>query len=501
MLIERKKESIIFILFTITIMIYRIYILFRYGRYYTDDDQALMWYGTAVFGHFLFPEPMFFGQAYGSMFESLIAVPFYWLHMPLYYAVPLATILIAGFPFLYLGIKALKKGRADISYLILFLFLAMSLEWDILTSIPRSFISGFPFAVVGMDFVLEGKSKKEILFGCILAVIGMIMTSSVIAIFGIVILFVFIEFIMDRKKNKDKIVMIAFGGVIGLIINWLVQLFYLKNPDYALHPSYHFSFNWDVLFHNLKKYLFADSNFVFLNSGGVFCLIILGVYLYTIGKKQYKMCLVFSAAVVGSLFMLGLNKTMDYMQGSLLFGQMRMLLFIPFLIIFFVYLFLFCSKSKEIIILSPKCEYFFILCFIVVFVFKIAIFENKVQDKNSMLYDGRVVNLDTVDNIISQSEKVIKAAQQENVDVIIDINDTRGFGYALAAQYYGEFTFYNSFYDRRTWVYHDLQQIGNYKCLLVSYLGEDCILETEYIENDSVVGWLEKTKGMYRSPY
>lgn len=157
---NRKKEKKIFILFTVIIMSYRIYILFRYGRYYIDDDQALMWYGTAVFGHFLFPEPMFFGQAYGSMFESLIAVPFYWLHIPLYYAVPLATILIGGFPFFYLGIKALKKGRMDISYFILFLFLAMSLEWDILTSIPRSFISGFPFVVVGMDFVLEGKSKK-----------------------------------------------------------------------------------------------------------------------------------------------------------------------------------------------------------------------------------------------------------------------------------------------------------------------------------------------------
>ncbi len=498
---NRKKEKKIFILFTVIIMSYRIYILFRYGRYYIDDDQALMWYGTAVFGHFLFPEPMFFGQAYGSMFESLIAVPFYWLHIPLYYAVPLATILIGGFPFFYLGIKALKKGRMDISYFILFLFLAMSLEWDILTSIPRSFISGFPFVVVGMDFVLEGKSKKGILFGCILAVIGILMTSSAIAVFGIAILFVFIEFIVDKKKNRDKIVMIILGGEIGLIINWLVQLFYLKNPDYVLHPSYNFSFNWDVLFHNLKKYLFTDSNLVFLNFGGMFCLIILIVYLYIIGKKQYRMFLVFSAAIVGSLFMLGLDKTMDYVEGSLLFGQTRMLLFVPFLMISFVYLFSFYNKSKEIIILSPKYEYFFILCFIVIFVFKIAIFENKVQDKNSMLYDGRVVNLYMVDNIISQSKKVIKAARQEDVDVIIDINDTRGFGYALAAQYYGEFIFYNSFYDRRTWVYHDLQQVGNYKCLLVSYLGEDCTLEIEYIENDSVVRWLEKTKGIYRSPY
>ena len=66
-----------------------------------DDDQALMWYGTVHFAHGHFPEPCFFGQNYGSMLESLLAVPLYYLKCPLNYALPLITLLLSLVPFAF----------------------------------------------------------------------------------------------------------------------------------------------------------------------------------------------------------------------------------------------------------------------------------------------------------------------------------------------------------------------------------------------------------------
>lgn len=130
------------VVFSILLIIYRIYLLLRYCSQYLDGDQALMWYGTAVFGHLKFPEPCFFGQAYGSMIESLIAVPLYWIRVPFQFALPAATIFLSIVPFFYLSYKAYRKGNIKISLLILLCYIAMSWQWDILTSVPRALIGG-----------------------------------------------------------------------------------------------------------------------------------------------------------------------------------------------------------------------------------------------------------------------------------------------------------------------------------------------------------------------
>ena len=103
-------------------MVYRGAILFKYSFYYVDDDQALMWYGTVSFAHFDFHEPCFFGQSYGSMIESLLAVPFYFLHIPLKVALPVSTLIFTTLPFLYLGIKSLENNRMVAAYIILFVY-------------------------------------------------------------------------------------------------------------------------------------------------------------------------------------------------------------------------------------------------------------------------------------------------------------------------------------------------------------------------------------------
>ena len=66
-----------FVFITACMLFYKLYILFVYGAHRIDEDQALMWYGTASFLSGGILEPHFLGQMYGSMIESIIAVPMY----------------------------------------------------------------------------------------------------------------------------------------------------------------------------------------------------------------------------------------------------------------------------------------------------------------------------------------------------------------------------------------------------------------------------------------
>ena len=92
---------LLLIIILMVVFTYRGYLLYKYCAIYLDDDQALMWNGAAAMGHLCFPEPCYWGQAYGSMFEAVVAVPLYWLRIPMNIALPLATMIMSFFPYLF----------------------------------------------------------------------------------------------------------------------------------------------------------------------------------------------------------------------------------------------------------------------------------------------------------------------------------------------------------------------------------------------------------------
>ena len=65
-----KGRYLPFITGILGIVLYRIALMKDYLFLYTDDDQALMWFGTAAASHFQLYEPHFLGQSYGSMVET-----------------------------------------------------------------------------------------------------------------------------------------------------------------------------------------------------------------------------------------------------------------------------------------------------------------------------------------------------------------------------------------------------------------------------------------------
>ena len=496
-----KNKKVVYILLMTAILFYRALILFKYSFNYVDDDQALMWYGTAAFAHLDFYEPCFFGQAYGSMIESLLAVPFYIIGIPLNIALPVSTVILSAFPFVYLGIKSFSNGKSLTAYIILAIFAFMSCDWDVLTSVPRSFVGGFPIAVIGAVLINEKSSIKAFL-GAYLAFLGYIITNTSIAIVGMAYLALIIY---NRIKTKDffkKLCAIIMGNVLGVFTYYLIKLFYELNPEYNMHPSYTSKVSIETLKTNLSNILEIFRWFTPIGKGIIFVVIIVAIILVCSYKRMFKNLIMVVVSLAGSVFILGLDKLNDYIPDSLLYGQLRMLLFVPYLIITVVYL-CSCYNKTEFEYKNEQGLYVVISIIIVITIaVKGMIFIRTVYNLYSEIYNPVMIRLQKVDDMKVKAKLVKEKALEEKCDVVVQIDDNRAFGYVCGAVNYGDFIQYNSEYDRRTWVYQKLSEPEHHRCLLVSYSSEEGI-ETQIVElySKSVVEWLNDEYGHTRSPY
>lgn len=495
-----KIEKTIFYMLLILVMVYRGAILFKYSFYYVDDDQALMWYGTVSFAHFDFHEPCFFGQSYGSMIESLLAVPFYILHIPLNVALPVSTLIFTTLPFLYLGIKSLENNRMVAAYIILFVYAAMSYDWDVLTSIPRAFVGGFIFGVIGGVLINEEGKWYKYLIASYCIYLGCIITNTVVAIAGMSYLAMVLYNKIDKDFIKKRFPGLIAGNVLGFITGYFIKMFYVNNPDYNLHPAYNAAVSLEVLRENIADFNEIAGWFTPVTIGAVWIIVMLVIVWICIYRGAFKSLIMTVFAFFGFIAILSLDKMEDYMPGTLLYGQLRMLLFVPYMIALVVFL---CSCYDESV-WNRKKTYagciVMVLCFLAVMVIKSNIIIKEIISEDSVLYNSEVINLQQSDDLIENAREAGRIAVENNCDVVIQVDGNKAFGYICSALNYKKFIQYNAEYDRRTWVYHNMQQPGNFRCLLVKYNSDDG-LSTEVVEiyDESVTQWLYDNMGLTRN--
>lgn len=231
--------------------------------------------------------------------------------------------------------------------------------------------------------------------------------------------------------------------------------------------------------------------------GWLFIAAVLGALFYLAFKRYYKAGILLLAAVSGITLMLGLKKMNDYMEGSLLFGQLRMLLVVPYIIILILYFTASYTGTKKTD-LPLKTGGFLLMLFLGMTVYKIFTFEAQMRNESSILYTD-VFPVWKVSDVLEQGENVISTARDNDIDVIVAREGRETFGYALAAEYYGEFIFYNITYDRRTWIYHRLLEPDNYEVLFVDFFGEASDTEAVHITGMSVTDYIAERFGVCRN--
>ncbi|HVS69654.1 MAG TPA: hypothetical protein VHQ47_00195 [Phycisphaerae bacterium] len=131
--------------------------LFRW----TDEDQAIMWYGAWELMHGRIPEPCFFGQAYNSVLEGWLAVPLIWCGVSYAVAVPLVTVVLGLLPFLLLAYAAWRRRQSVVAGLALAVPLVLPTRYAMMTGMPRGFVTGVAVGAVSAMLLLPPAVRRE----------------------------------------------------------------------------------------------------------------------------------------------------------------------------------------------------------------------------------------------------------------------------------------------------------------------------------------------------
>ena len=469
-----------------------------YGSQFVDDDQALMWNGAAAFAHFMFPEPCFWGQSYGSMFESLVAAPLLWAGVPIHWAMPIAATIVGFVPYLFISLLLYRKDRRPYAFLVLFLFLLMGWKWDILTSIPRSFISGMPFATLGAVLLNDCRSNAGAFAGALLICLGIIQTTTALLVAGMGVLF----YLWNIRKNHSRLPAIFLGVGIGILVFLFIKYFYVINADFSLHPAPEVNLSLSVLFTNLRNLSKICSDFIFMKTGTVVIIVFIAIILAVFHSKRRLSLIMLIADVLGMVGLFSLSKTLDYSDNSVLYGQTRMFLCWSYswlLIIYFDAEQYGCEWVKKVHKRGMAAMVGVGLTVCILLGKGIAI-DSNIKNSDSSLNASDICGLYRTSQIIQAVKDIDAYAEQQGADVIVTRNDRRGLSYAIDAIHFRKYTVYNITYDRRTWNYHYLNHIQPHRCVFADYYGDSCKMDTIDITNESVVQYIAVKYNAYRNP-
>ena len=493
----KNKVLTLYIILIILCVLYRGYIVIHYGSRFVDDDQALMWNGAAAFAHFMFPEPCFWGQSYGSMFESLVAAPLLWARVPVHWAMPIATTVVGFVPYLFISLLLYKKDRRPYAFLVLFLFLLMGWKWDILTSIPRSFISGMPFATLGAVLLNDCRSNAGAFAGALLISLGIIQTTTALLVAGMGVLF----YLWNIRENYSSIPAVFSGAGVGVLAFLFTKNFYVINADFSLFPAPKVDLSLSVLFTNLKNLSKICSDFIFIETGTVIIIVFLACILAVVYDKRWLTLVMLIADVLGMVGLFSLSKTLDYSENSVLYAQTRMFLcwsysWLP--IIYFDAEQYGCEWIKK-----RNCGVAVVvgMCLAVCILLGKGIdIDSNINNPKSSLNNPSRCGLYKTSQIIKAVKDIDAYAVYQGADVVVTRYDGTGLSYAIDAIHFKKYTVYNFTNDRRTWNYQYLKHIQPHRCVFVDYFGNSCKMDTVDISDESVVYYIAKKYNSYRNP-
>ncbi len=405
---QNVQRLIIFGILLLIVLGFRLLILIRFGFKYTDSDQLIMWQGLKDYAEGNFYVPRFYGIAYNTMFESLMAVPLFKIGVPPYISLPLVTTLLALFPYLLFSAICFRKKNYFISFIILIIPLLMPLEYSFITSIPRGFVPSIFFASITCISIFYPQKKwGYFIVGFFGSIAFSVLPNSVI----LTIPCLFFMFLVNRK-NISFYLLCGTGLLIGMGIHLMALLFYVKNPEYITHPhSFYFSFkllissleNLDPLFNNVTP-IFWKQGFLILPF-----FVLTSIYFFL--RKNLNVALFVLLVPILILFTTGVNKVHDWWP-SIFFPAGRMYLGVPAMI-GLVFIFINASKSKLLYL-------YFIIPFSLM-TYNIFMLDSKMEKILSPDY-GHIVTVNSVDWVLKTCEKFKVLSDQLEIGLIVIVN-------------------------------------------------------------------------------
>jgi hypothetical protein len=477
--------TLIFIL-AVAIIVEKIVLFCKFSIVYTDGDQCILWLvaDELMKGHI--HEPGFIGQAYNSSLEGWLAVPFAACGLPLYAALPLTTMLMSVLPFLLLAFHFYSRKNYLVVVAIFLCALGFSLDYKLISILPRGFITGVFCFGIGY-FLLLRLDKYRFFWFALFAFFGMVFNEMS---FFLVFPVMFLEWLKNIKNSRfyyQTIMALSLAGSYKLF----VYLFY-----YVFHPEYNYYikvvFVWKLknlaeAINHLDTWFFKDFTLLLV------C--ILFILTFLIIKKQYKEFAVIVATLVLLLLSFGLDRVHDGID-SIMYNKGRMYVFIPLLIAVF---FSMCTpllhlRNKGQLVIS---SIMFVFVFSHVVMQQIAL-DEKIETEARV--PDKIVAFMRVTDVFKVSKQYIDICKETNNSVIVydwyTKNDFILYVTIPMLSNNGVRTFFPEC-DRRAWVYvpfltetpnkilvsgncgvrYEREGLKNYKRRLIKGDSEICLVE------------------------
>jgi hypothetical protein len=297
-----------------------------------DSDQPLIWLAASDYSKGLFFEPRFYGQDYNTNMEGLFAVPLIWAGVPVYIAVPMVTHFIFLFPYLFTAFWFFFNKHKFHALLVLAVLLCMPTPFDILTSLPRGFVTGLFFCSFFILSINNPLHRGYLILNTLMAIVGYFVNpNSVVASIPVL-------FYLFLHNYRDKKYYIATACCLLLVIPLylLLDKFYDDHPEYIVYGLfYHFS--WDHFVKNLANLHVGMVHISFFTDKLPFalplCLLVLTIMLYRYNRRAFWSILICYAIVIASC---ASGKTGDGTDWAF-YSASRMYLALP--ILFFLFFF------------------------------------------------------------------------------------------------------------------------------------------------------------------
>jgi len=475
-----KKEKLFFLILLILFVANKVLILVQFSSVYTSSDDVIQWMGARDYAQGVFHEPYFYGQNYNFMLESLFAVPFVWLGIPYHWALPMSTIILASFPFILFARVLYKRRHYFAAYTFLVIPVLLSLEYDILTSLSRGFISGIFFCSFLIYPILEPqKTRSFIIFGAAASFGFIFNPNTLILTFPIGIYMLFTNF-----KTLKFYLLAGTSAIPALIIHFLSKSFYWNNPDFQLHEMWELLFKWrwireafnylDLFFTGLTPVLWSANWFVLL------ILIIFGILLYRKNKIQ---AITLFSSVVFIILTLGINKVHDGIDWIFL-SSTRMFLAIPLLLGLAIFWNIKSYRGK-IKWLPHSLVVLGLLCLLV----KGIHLSDKIGELNTQRVESFLA-VTSIDELEDDCGNISTLVDQNNADIVVFIPHWDHPTSKMQLLNYG-CSFVNenmessviSIYERRTWKFREAKERKYPRILLYGYdLAKNDVVKNENIK-------------------
>ena len=309
--------------------------VFLTANFMVDSDQPFLWAGARDYANGLFYEPRFYGQDYNTFMEPLFAVPLIWLRIPVYFAVPFATHFIFLFPFIFTASYLFAKGKKINAILTLLILLCTTPAYDILTSLPRGFVTGMFFCSFYVLSFVNPKNFKYFALNLVFTLIGFFVNPNVLVVAAPLMIYLLLI------NYRDKLFyIIGFSALLLLFpLDLFFNHFYVEHPDYVIYGLVH-SYSFKYFVENIRHLdqVFAHISFFVENVCWplLASFLLLGIFLFRKENKKPFWTFVLFLFVILCSFVTGKTR-----EGSIwpYYSYGRMYIGIPLVLALFLSVF------------------------------------------------------------------------------------------------------------------------------------------------------------------